>query len=137
MSFSKNFRAFAHIQVVLDEAVQRGGIRYSLRSDKAAWRWKAQAYHFRKLFQEEQTRAMKTSVTVPTPYDTIDIVLEGAVCIIRMSKDPINLGDLRTLDNLPITELTKRYEEPPIPEYDTFIEIAEGVRQKLLGDQDD
>lgn len=132
MPSATNYRAFPHIQTVLDEAVQRGGLRYTLSSDKEAWRWRSLAYHFRKLYQKEQQKLAAIMATVPTSYDAMFIQLEGATCVIQFHESVVPLGTISTLDGLPINELTKRFEPEIVPDNADLVDIAESLKNKLL-----
>lgn len=128
MPMSKSPRDFPHIKEILDEAVARGGVRFTLNSDKQAWRWRAQAYHFRKLVQREaQEQAGLMGTTMPTPYDGMFIQLSGATCIIQFHQAAL-IG-LTTLDGKPITEKTKARE--PADDRDDLVDIASQVKKDL------
>lgn len=128
---STNFRAFPHVQSVLDEAVLRKGLRYTLPSAREAITFRTHAYHFRKLYQKEQYR-LAGGITVPTVYDGIFITLDGATVVIQL-RDAQVVGRMTTLDGLPITPETKAREPEPTYEHDPemgdLIEVAERVKK--------
>jgi hypothetical protein len=61
MGLSKNINAFTHVQPVLNAALKHNAITYTLPDIKAAFRWRLEAYHYRKLL----------AASGPTPYDRL------------------------------------------------------------------
>lgn len=76
MAMTKNIHAFEHIRKVLDAVLQYETADYRLPDPKAAMRWRAEAYHFRRLAQAQGI--MK--------YDQLLLQLSGEVVIISRRK---------------------------------------------------
>ena len=51
MPLSQNIHSFEHVRSVLDAALVHETAAYTLSTDKAAVRWRMEAYHFRVLAQ--------------------------------------------------------------------------------------
>lgn len=125
MGLSQNPRNFPDIKAVLDEAVARGGLRYTLDTRGKAVMFRLKAYHFRKITQKLAQVGAPAGSTAPTEYDGLHISLDGNTAIIQF----IALsGRMTDLDGRPITPLVKKYE-PGVE--DEFVEIAQQVKENL------
>ena len=76
MALSKNIESFDHIRQVLDAAILHETADYRLPDAKAAFRWRAEAYHFRRLAQAQGIRK----------YDLVFLQLAGEVVKISRKK---------------------------------------------------
>lgn len=135
MPLSKNIKNYQHIGQVLDAALKAGGGRYILPTEKAARRWRQEAYYYRKLFEEEQRVRLgfASGIAVRTPYDRILLTIEGTMVVIRERELE---GQLRGEDGkvIPLEEPRKLAEDEPILGEDVLQEAAERLRQQLIGE---
>lgn len=94
MPLSKNINQYQDIKRVLDTAVANGGARYKLPSDKAAVRWRLRAYYYRKLLQVSlQEGNIIPGYTPATPYDMMQLTLDGPIVIIKLKVEEGELLD--------------------------------------------
>lgn len=68
---SKSLGQYADIKPILDAALKSNGGRYRLATHAQAVRWRARAYYYRKLLQQQKD--FLTNAEKPTPYDAMKI----------------------------------------------------------------
>lgn len=132
MGSSKNPRHYSHVQAVLDAALAQGGGRYQCDSDKAAIRWRQEAYYFRKLSQKlMQDTILMPGIIAPTPYDEMFLTVEGATVVIQLRENAIKPGRLTSLKGVPLT--LDKLTPQPTTEDEAYTKAAEKVKKDLLG----
>jgi hypothetical protein len=85
MSLSKKLSSYAHIQSALDALLENGGegnITFSTK--KAAYRWRAEAYMFRRLYKESLQNRLAPSQAELERYSDLFLVIED--CTVSVSK---------------------------------------------------
>lgn len=87
--------AYPHIQTVFDAVIGRPGATYTCTNSKAATRWRAEAYYFRKLVQAQGNRS----------YDDLVLKLSGStITFARREAD----GELRDAAGKPLSLASSR-----------------------------
>lgn len=119
MALSKNIQSFDHIRSILDAALPYETSEYRLPDNKAATRWRMEAYHFRRLAQEQGI--MK--------YDQLFLQLSGEV--VKISKRKVE-GVLTTG-----VKGVEPKEEPIAPEVEEFaFDLAKSLGIEVKDDEE-
>lgn len=130
MPLSSNTASFAHIGPVLDAALAAGGGRYRLATKSQAIRWRAEAYHYRKLLEKEaRARLIIPGLPVRTPYDTMLLTIEGSTVVIGRQAPK---GVLTDTEDQPLPLAKPR--DPAVEEDELQLQADELARQ-LLGEE--
>ena len=106
MSRSNNPYAYTYTKPILDEAVSRGRVTYSLQTVKEAHKWRFHANSFRKAM----------SLSGPTAYDGLELILSGTDVIIQQKMVP---GILKAEDGSQI-DFEREVPEPATDELMAF-----------------
>lgn len=120
MAMSKKLSNYRHVGPVLDAAVANHGGLYKLDSKKRAFRWRAEAYMYRKLLNNG----------APTIYDDLVLVLDGATVKITV----------RTVEGIFTTPMGEKVTldrglSPVIDPLEAFaMELGEGAEDIEDGD---
>lgn len=114
MSRSTNPHAYLYTKPILDEAVSRGRVTFSLQTVKDAHKWRFHANSYRKA----------CAVAGPTAYDGLELILRGTDIIIQQKMVP---GILKAEDGSQIA----LDREPPEPASDELMKFAKGFARDL------
>ena len=106
MSLSKNVAAYQVVQQVLDTALGHKEIRYETESPKAAMRFRAEAYYYRRLLSEKGDDR----------FATLLLRISGKYVIITHRTE---VGRILTLDGQELSPA----EPAPMTEYEKTLEL--------------
>ena len=112
----KTLSTFSDIIPVLNAAVAAGGVTFECGSRAEAVRWRARAYSCRMTYRELQADKGRETAS---PWDAINISIEGARIFIRLAAPIINMT---TLDGVPI-DLTPKAS----PEEEELLNLVKGM----------
>ena len=116
MTMTKNLSYLAHIAPILDEAVERGEVHYKFPTSGKAFRWRLEAYQFRKLVNAQGVTKYNNLILRWEKGDT-DVV----ITVRRIT------GTLYT----PEGEIIQP-EDKDLDEYDPMMQEALKLRSKLV-----
>lgn len=121
MTMTKNIGNLAYIAPVLDEALERIEVIYQLPNAGAAFRWRLEAYQFRKL----------ASAQGVTKYNELIFRWSKGDTAVKINVKKI-LGVLKTAEG----DIIFR-KEKDLDEYDPMMREALKLREKLVETTDD
>lgn len=120
MSLSNDVLAYSDVKSVLDTAIERGGGKYTLKSESKAYHWRARAYKYRKLLED--------SLLYNNPYSEIVLTLEERTVVIQIRSVE---GKFTTLDGKKAkVKSTELAQVEPAKDDDLLMEAKRLVKEK-------
>lgn len=88
MALSNNIGQYEDVGIVLAKALEHGGGRYRLESERAAIRWRHRAYKYRSLLLKQKREELGgfPGIQPTTPYDSLILRVEGNTVEISVNR---------------------------------------------------
>ena len=88
MALSNNIGQYEDVAIVLAKALEHGGGRYRLESERAAIRWRHRAYKYRSLLLAQKREELRgfPGIQPTTPYDSLILRVEGNTVEISVNR---------------------------------------------------